>query len=751
MRHARAVISMLLCVCFAFGGCTRLSVSGQRLSPAETVYPTPCEERLRTDQEDSEPVRSAQYLSMYMDRVTMAPKLLDGTTGFVWRMLGDNADAMAYPVAVTLTGSGGSYRLDSQNNAVAFGTARYNLTDAGVDVTYVMAADRDTAQKKADAVSDGDVWCSLTLRYALSGQTLTVTVPAEKLVCARNWTVTDVTLLPLLGAADDARSDYIVLPDGSGAVMDLGYIDENTRQAAFDVYGGDPACGVSANPAAALPVFGFKRGDSAFAALITGGSEYAVIRANRAGEGEYSRVYASFAPAPQYRGENAVYLGQAAQTDLQVTYMFLSGKDADYSGMAAALRDLLLQQGLLRRTVSDPDAFAMHLTIVGAAGGETLSPASSLREMLSSLKGRGVDDVAVRYSGAFKGGLAQDELYSTRIAPEIGSYSAMEELEGTIRALGYRLYPDVDIFSAGRSYADNASAFDLSGSKSVCRLSDPLAMQDHTNARLSARIGADLALTGQLNENEALYSQNKTYEMYLTRLERLLEQYPGFLRSKYTTDFDGLCVTDAGTILYSDGYRTRAQARDDVASLLQATSEKTRLTVDGGNLYTLYSAESVSHMDTNTAYLESDAYYPIPFSQLILHGSVTMSGEPVDAGDKLYRFEMLKSIEYGMMPSFAWVFSPDSIFYYGYYVQNDKLSEVVDFFHESAAALGDLSGRAMLSHERVTTDSEGEPLTGVYKVTYEGGVSIYINYNATVKTTDGNIIIKPYSSVRIEA
>ena len=372
MRRSRALLALFACVLLALGGCARLTVTGRRVPQAETVLPKAYDERLRTDQNADLPVVGAQYLSLYVDRVTMAPKLVDSTTGYVWRTLPSSAAGMAWTVAVTLTGAAGSYLLDAQSCSVAHGTASYAVTEDGMEATYAMAPDEQTAKKSPDALSEQDIYCRVTVRYALSAQSLTVTIPADGLVCPRGWSVTEVSLLPLLGTDKDLPGDRVVVPDGSGAVMELEYTDENTRSVAFDVYGADPACGASPNAPAAMPVFGLKRGDSAFAALVTGGAEYAVIRADRALSGSGSRVYASFRPTPVYGTESARYLGETVNTDLQVTYLFLSGADADYSGMARALRDLMTRLSHIRSRAADPAGHAMLLTVVGLANGETL-------------------------------------------------------------------------------------------------------------------------------------------------------------------------------------------------------------------------------------------------------------------------------------------------------------------------------------------------------------------------------------------
>lgn len=83
-----------------------------------------------------------------------------------------------------------------------------------------------------------------------------------------------------------------------------------------------------------MPLFGAKTAAFCFAGIITGNREDSVVMADIR-DGEY-RAY------PRFQLEE-----DGAPEDLQVEYVFLTGEDADYSGMARTYRQMRFAAGLL--------------------------------------------------------------------------------------------------------------------------------------------------------------------------------------------------------------------------------------------------------------------------------------------------------------------------------------------------------------------------------------------------------------------
>ena len=161
--------------------------------------------------------------------------------------------------------------------------------------------------------------------------------------------------------------------------------------------------------------------------------------------------------------------------------------------------------------------------------------------------------------------------------------------------------------------------------------------------------------------------------------------------------FTGFSIKDAGKLLYSDfggGYINRQEAKKLVASHIQALATQRGLMVDTGNFYLVKNADIIVNLPVSTYYKESAAYEPVPAAPIILHGIADYSGKPVNlSGDR--QKAMLKSIEYGMLPYYEWVFDSDSTLYY-----NPYITEAVEFYKKSEKMLSDLRTSAITMARR---------------------------------------------------
>mgnify|MGYP000143417005 CR=1 FL=1 len=83
-------------------------------------------------------------------------------------------------------------------------------------------------------------------------------------------------LLNYFGAYNDTQEDdYLLVPDGSGAIIRTSIYDESFESLSFAVYGSDPSlCGSDEATPAIIPAFGIKHGGSAFVSLIQKGDAW---------------------------------------------------------------------------------------------------------------------------------------------------------------------------------------------------------------------------------------------------------------------------------------------------------------------------------------------------------------------------------------------------------------------------------------------------------------------------------------------
>ncbi len=169
---------------------------------------------------------------------------------------------------------------------------------------------------------------------------------------------------------------YVLVPDGSGALMRFEKNKAKFTDYEGDVYGADPATDMYyysvKNDAVevkqpSMPVYGISHGDgtqAAFVAYATSGDEYMSINVVPSSEEQNKIKYTYAYPAFKYNAEYFQVKDQAGNSyrkvqdvmnkfDISITYEFLNGdgKDgspsADYVGMAKAYRNHLIESKVL--------------------------------------------------------------------------------------------------------------------------------------------------------------------------------------------------------------------------------------------------------------------------------------------------------------------------------------------------------------------------------------------------------------------
>ena len=108
------------------------------------------------------------------------------------------------------------------------------------------------------------------------------------------------------------------------------------------------------------------------------------------------------------------------------------------------------------------------------------------------------------------------------------------------------------------------------------------------------------------------------------------------------------------------------------------------------------------------------------------------------SGDQDLRKQLLRSLELGAAPYFQWTYEPssrlkltnyDSAYAteYSYWVD-----DAIALYKQAEDVLGDVVNEKILRHERIQE--------GVVRVTYTGGTTIIVNYNADAVTVDGTTV-----------
>lgn len=745
LKHVlRRVLGASLAVTLLLTGCSAGGkTTSQKIGTRETVEAAFTAQKYHfSEQNNLVYVGKSGLISLYFDSETYAVAIQETNTNKIWYALpnaAEKADTTG-PAVLTLSVSRGNqlYMLNSQDNAVAFDAASFKPTENGIQVTYDMALDRETAACAFNDVPEGSLYASVTVSYTLTDGALHAKINCGDILLSEGYTLESLTLLDYFGATDTATDgDFIFVPDGCGAAQATVTAVQNGYDCrVFVPYGDDPALGVQPQAdengtvlrtSALIPAYGVKSGNAAFLALVESGDAICEIRSYACnGTDTYNRVGTRFQITPTVltgaAGKEKLYTGSAYTGEISVCYRFLTDKNAGYPGMASACRELLIRNGTFStKTVTTTEYLPFVLDTQAAvarnngSGEKTLTDYTELLELLKLMKAKGMNNVYVRYSGVLDGANAQKKLQKATPNGALGSRTEFEALTQYAKTQQFTLYLNTDIISRREKSDSGKEAGGITGQSIVTALENPF----------------------------SAYKGCETYTRTLLSVSQLDKNVNTFVDSVDHYAFGGYCIDDAGSILYSD-YRVGTQGRVHTVNLLsaQATtlSAGHKLMVDTGNMYMLKNADVVVNLPSTTAYPENDAYTAVPFVQMVLHGIVEYAHEPQNlSADANTAF--LKSLEYGALPQVSWFFAQtgnealDALYNY-----ESQITAAAEQYVRANALLSDLQDARMTAHEEVQD--------GVFRTEYNNSIVIYFNYNQEAATVNA-FTVAPQSFLRV--
>lgn len=668
-------------------------------------------------------------IQLYVDPESCSFCVLDTSGNQCWSALPlltaantANADISASMVSIDVLGGTDIYSLNSQDNSVEYSAASYKLIDNGVSFTYKLFPDEATAAKSKYDTSD--IAFSVTMQIVLKDGSMALDCSYENLSKNPDACITNMNVLNYFGAFNQSEEgDFVLVPDGCGAIINTSVYDDSFEALEFPVYGSDSAVSAAESKSrAAVAAFGMKHSSSAFVALVTEGEAISTIYADKATTvNEYNVVNAGFCITPYvYQNEKLSVASKSypSEEGIALCYRFVSGNNATYAGLASACREQLIRNAVLStRNVAESDYLPLNLAVIGAAYDSItkntgyLSIATDFEQaldMLTRMKNKGINSINLRYLGVFAGGTNQKDIASDN-SPllRLGSDGGLAELYDYMDSQKMRLFLNVNLLSSASGFSSSDSALNIFGKE----LKAPFAN------RLSAYVGRE-SFTRSLRTPQQLKSLVSTV-----------------LKKTRYYSFSGFCLDDIGSTLYSDYSHSVINRAEAAALISQAltplTTNRTTMTA-GGNFYTLKNSDVLVELPLDTYTPESGAYRSIPFIQLILHGSADYSGAPLNLSGDVEE-AMLRYIEYGACPYYEWSYSElapadtDVDFYYDAWINS-----AAEYYAKVNKALGDLRNARITDHSEVDD--------GVFLTEYDSGAQIYVNYTDKDYKTMGVVV-----------
>lgn len=619
-----------------------------------------------------------------------------------------------------------------------FSSVGYTFDDMDADLKAVGADEEITVSPRFE----------ISVQYELTDGGLSVSVPTSLISYnEEHYTLLDVGVLEYFGAAAYTDEGYLLIPDGSGAVV--GFNREGDKLAndiRLPIYGYDRALtytpGYERLMTVSLPVFGIVSDQGTLFAVVEEGAAMTELIANSGGNvSGYARVGAVLSyhnhDTFEYKDVNTQYswtIADKAPYDgtFRICYIPLP-RGSGYSEMAACYRERLALEprvsgeGLrlvvgLYGSVKHDDEFLF----IPMKRQTALTTFEDAQELAAQLLENGVGQLDLRYLGWTGAGLDDMAYTSAKIPGVLGGKSALRALERDLEEKGVGLYFDADF-----AYAAGSRLFDgFTATADTSRMLDKT-YSGYNEVRLSS---------GLMNERKFKYT---------LRPAAMLEFYESFDRSYGSLGLKGLSVGTLGGNLNSDksvkNGVSRSTAQRYVEEILRRASQRYDLMTAGANRYVYEYVSCLLEMPS-AASGYPDADYSVPFLQMVLHGTLSYTTAPINLSGN-YKTELLKAIENGSGLYFELAFENTDMLRTGgqtdlysvdYETWRDKLLEC---WREADEAVGDLAAVLMVSHESLAD--------GVSRVTYENGTKIYVNYTES-DYTDGEIVVRAGSYARAD-
>lgn len=658
-----------------------------------------------------------EYLEVWFKENIASIRVVDKRSGYVWGSLekdthadlNDSLAAMANSLCTVEY-----YDEDGMDDRISLSDEsilkEYNWDSEGLTCSFI----------------EEDLNLGLTFTMKLDGTDIEFDVVKGSVKESNSALIKSLYFIPFLGCVnEDEKSGYMFIPDGSGALIrynkSASYISPfekkvygmdygiDTVAETYNILSDRPNDFAVETPQISFPVFGLVHGagkNGMFAEILSG-MDYATIQAYPAGfTTDFNWVTARF----DYRQKFVQPTGQEGQGVEgpqpkansmlpKIRYSFLTGEDANYSGMARNYRRRLTERGVLKAERVDKEV-PMFLNLIGADVKDgfltkkttTLTTTTQAKEIISSINKSGVNNLSVVYSGWKKGGINGTKYNSDSIEKKLGSLNDFTGLEKLIKSKSGRFYLGLNPVTAN---------------------DEQITLSNHS----ATTLGKEFEVIVRDNE-EALFN-----ESYLIK-PMTVADYTRNLMQKYKFNF---CLENIGTKLYADYSRDNTLSRSQTKQVfgkVAKLSDKTAYFKPNDYMWE-HTAEYFDIPMVNSQYLyETDT---VPFLQMVLKGSIDYYAPYANLG--FYNTDsILKMIEYAAYPSVI-LMAEDNYALHNtgledyFSLQYDSWENVIkEMYSLISDALSGVEGESMTEHKVL---SEGVILTS-----YSNGVKILINYNS---------------------
>jgi hypothetical protein len=593
---------------------------------------------------------------------------------------------------------------------------------------------------------------NVTLRYSLDERSLILNVPFDKIAYRLAFPVTQIRLLPYFGAGGKDDKGYILVPDGSGALIYFNNGRQNQIAYNNNIYGWDeamPRNAVINDNKAPYPVFGIQKNGNALLCVIEEGSSYGGIRADVSGRNsswncvypEFNMVHGAIIDISG-RSDRAVYLyergGLPAGENITLRYTLCA--DDGYAGMAKEYRSWLVKK-YPSLGKSKEEGVPIAIEIVGAVNKTQhrlgipfdlplkLTSYKESAGMIDDFAKWGWKNVRIKLNGWFNRSVDHSVPNKIKLISDLGGKKDFKNLLRTAEKNGYEVYPDVDFM-----YMRDVKLF---GGFSLYRDA-----ARYVNRKRIEKYPYSFVWFGErIRWGKLNYLARPVYTMSLIDT---------FTRKADALGIRNIAFRNMGAKLAGDYHEKRLVSRE--ASMKMRQDKLAELTGNGRSilLNTGY-AYAVPWADFITDITIDDQSFGItdvsvPFYQMALHGLAPYTGPAINLAED-YTKNLLKTVESGAGLYFSFMSEETSVlqetkfrqFYANEY--NKWSPDANALYQKFSADFAGLYDKAITGHTI---------LPGDLRITeYEDGTRVIVN-GGEAAAAYGEVVInaRSYAVVR---
>ena len=612
-----------------------------------------------------------------------------------------------------------------------FETAGYTYDDYFEDTAAYTAADAE--EKPA---------FNITFRYTLDGKSLVLSVPFDNIAYRQSYLITQLTILPFMGSGSVNDDGYMLVPDGSGALIYFNNGKQNQIPFNTNMYGWDeamPRDAVVSDSRASYPVFGIHKNDSALLCVIENGSAYASVRADVSGRNcSWNSVYSGYdmihgavmeisgrTDRPVYLYEKGLPAGES------ITIRYTPCSDSGYVGMAKEYRSWLLRKHpFLNMQIGSEVPVAVE--IIGAVNKTIhrlgipfdlplkLTSYSETESMIRDFAGMGWENVSIKITGWFNRSVDHTVPVRVKLIKALGTKGNFKKMIAAADRYGFKLFPEADFL-----YVRDVKLFD---GYSLYRDS-----ARYVNRKRVEKYPYSFVWFGERNWWGKL--------AHLARPASMFRMVDSFIKKSSSLGLRNIAFRNMGAKLSGDYNEKRAVSREAAMKMRQEKLDMlsrsgTGILLDTGFVYT------VPWTDFITGMVIGDQSFGItdvsvPFYQIVLHGLVPYTGKAINLAED-YTKNLLKTIECGAGLYFSFMTEEAALlqetkFRQFYANEYDKWAPDADSLYRRFSE--DFTG---LYSQAITDHFTVKP--GVTVTEYEDGTKVIVNVGAGAFVYDGIVI-----------